>query len=836
MQYPITSATVEILPNGLTVILDPDATVPVVSAQAWVETGSIHEDRLLGAGLSHFLEHMVFKGTRDYGSEELAQTVQGAGGHWNAYTTFGRTVYYIDGPAKSLPEFLKCLTGLVYHPTLPEDEFEREKDVIRREIDMGLDDPDDRIMKMMLSTVFQQDPRRYPVIGHRHLFDAISYEDLISYHRQRYTTDRSFLAISGDFDSDKVRKQLEELTGDCHARGGVEPMVASDPAQLGPRFARDRFEIPVSRLSLCWRSPALNDPISPAFEILAAVLGRGRSSRFYQALREQQALAHEISAFQWSFHGMDGLFGVSAECQPERVEDLIKGIKDVVRSINTDQLVFDIEKACRQIASSQFRTLMTASGRATDLASNWHESRDLNFTRHYLQSLERVRPEQLEYAASQLNERGLNLTILDPVNTPIPKRSQTKRSKRADIECHTLGNGLKVALIADHRIPMVQFQLAARAGLPSESLTNQGINCLLAATLPKGTETRSGEQIARDLESLGASIGAAAGNNALLLHASGLSTDCVTVAKVMAEIAIAPSLDEMTLEREKASQLASLQESQQDPLQLVMQTLKHKAYQSVGYGLNAMGSKDSLKSLHRPKLLQHQRKHLVGKNLSLAVCGDFESEAMLEDLEKYFGIMHPGKSWKPPAHNFQPAQEITRRLPKKQAVLAIGYEGCDVSAEDRHALAFLQEYASDMAGPLFGRIREELGLAYQVGATQFMGYDTGLFSFYLATSPQLAELAREEMLKEIAKIADAGIPTDAFERVRATALSGLALQQQSLAATARVTALDLLFNHSADTHRQLDEVYSDLKPEEVAKTAQRIFAVEPVIVEVLPEC
>ncbi len=835
MEYPITAATVETLPNGLTVILDPDATVPVVSAQVWVETGSIHEDQHLGAGISHFLEHMVFKGTRDYSSEELAQAVQGAGGHWNAYTTFGRTVYYIDGPSKSLPEFLKCLTGLVYHPTLPQDEFEREKDVIRREIDMGLDDPDDRAMKMMLSTVFQQDPRRHPVIGHRHLFDAISYEDLVAYHRQRYTTDRSFLVISGDFDSDTVRGQLEELTADCHSGGGVEPLVTSDPAQLGPRFARDRFAIPASRVSLCWRSPALSHPMSPAYEILASVLGRGRSSRLYQALREKQSLALEISAYQWSFAGMDGIFGITAECRTEQVDELIAGVKDVLRSINTDHLVSDISKARRQIAASQFRSLMSASGRATDLASNWHEARDLNFTRHYLKSLDRVTPEQVVEAAAQLTGQGLNLTVLDPVDAPVPERSQAKSRQREAIQSHTLSNGLKVALIPDHRVPLVQFQVAARAGLTSETAETQGINRLLAATLPKGTEQQSGEEIARELESLGASIGAASGNNALLLHATGLAEDHSTVAKVLAEVAIAPRLDEVTLKREKASQLAALEESRQEPLHLGMQALKSHAYQSVGYGLEALGSESSLEALHRPALLDHHRRQVVGKNLSLVVAGDFEPEAMLEELEKRFAPLHPGKAWKPPGQTFQPDQEVTLRLPKKQAVLAIGFEGCGASDHNRHALAFLQEYASDMAGPLFGRIREELGLAYQVGATQFMGYDSGLFSFYLATSPESAEQAREEMLKEIAKIAEHGIPADAFERVRATALSGLAIQQQSLAATARVTALDLLFGHAADSHRQLDGIYSELQPTEVAKVAEEVLSKEPVIAMVLPE-
>lgn len=835
MDYPITAATVETLPNGLTVILDPDATAPVVSAQAWVETGSIHEDHLLGSGLSHFLEHMVFKGTRDYGGEALAQAVQGAGGHWNAYTTFGRTVYYIDGPSHSLPEFLKCLTGLVFHPTLPADEFEREKDVIRREIDMGLDDPDDHALRLMLTTIFQQDPRRHPVIGHRHLFDALSHEDLLDYHRRRYTTERSFLVISGDFDPDTVRSALTDLTQDCQSGGGNEPGLMADSPQLGPRFARDRFAIPASRLSLCWRAPALHHSLTPALEILAAVLGRGRSSRLYQELREKQSLALEISAYLWSFPGSDGLFGVSAECAPERREALISGIKEAIHSIDTDHLVSDIAKAQRQIASSQFRSLMSASGRATDLASNWHEARDLNFTRHHLQRIQQVGPDEVQQAASLLQESGLNLTILDPLDAPAPARGELRQASRKEILTHQLENGLQVAILPDHRVPLVHLQVAARAGLPSETPALQGINQLLASTLPKGTSSRSAAEIALELESLGAALTAATGNNALLLQSSGLAQDAPTLAEVMGEVLRQPLLDEVAIKREKASQRAALQESLQEPLHLGMRALKDKAYQSVGYGLHALGSESSLESLHRPQLLEHQRRHLQASNLSLVIAGDVDPETTLGWVESQFSAVPGGSRWDPPASRFAAGGETSCRLPKKQAVLAIGFEGCAVTDPQRHALAFLQEYASDMAGPLFGRIREELGLAYQVGASQFMGYDSGMFTIYVATSPEQVDQAREEVLLEIGKIAAGGIPAAAFERVRATALSGLAIQQQSLAALARMAALDLIFGQPANAHRKLTDHYQQLTPEAVAEVAAAAFSAPPVIATVLPE-
>lgn len=834
MEYPATTATVETLPNGLTLILDPDPTAPVVSAQIWVETGSIHEDALLGSGVSHFLEHMVFKGTRDYDADELADTVQAAGGHWNAYTSFDRTVYYIDGPAHSLPVFLKCLTGLVFFPVIPESEFEKEKDVIRREIDMGLDDPDNAATRLLLATAFQQDPRRHPVIGHRHRFDAVQYEDLTRYQRERYTPDRCFAVISGDFDPDEVRKSITALTAECQQGCGREPLVAIDPPQLGPRRARETFAIPASRISLAWKSPALDHPDAPAFDVLAAMLGRGRASRLHRVLREERGLALEISAYSWTGPGREGIFGISADAETDKRDALIDAIFMEVATIHTDRLDEDLAKAKRQIAASQFRSLTTASGRASDLASNWHEARDLDFTRRHVAAIQAVTVEDVRRVAGRLSDERLSLTILDPLDAPAPARVGKIRRNREEIAVHTLPNGLQIALIPDHRVPLVHLQAAVRAGLPSETPETNGLNQLLASTLPKGTATRSAREIAVTLESLGASIAASTGNNALLVQAGGLAPDIATIAAVFSEVLVAPSLPPDAIVREKASQLAALEEAMQDPLHAGFRALRHAAFNGVGYGLDTLGSPASLRALDRAALAAHHARHFNGSNITLAIAGDFDSAAVLDLLSDHLSGLPAGRPWPVPA-GATGGGEHTVRLPKKQAVLAIGFPGASVNGADRHALAMIQEYAADMAGPLFSRIREDLGLAYQVGATQFLGYDGGLFTYYLATSPEQAGLARHELLAEIRKIAAAGIPEEAFDRVRSTVLSGLAIQQQSPSNTARHVALDLLFGHPADEHRRLAATYQALTVGVVHETAARIFSAPPAIATVLPE-
>jgi len=835
MEYPVTAATVETLPNGLTLILDPDPAAPVVSAQIWVETGSMHEDTHLGAGISHFLEHMVFKGTRDFSAEELADTVQAAGGHWNAYTSFDRTVYFIDGPAASISVFLKCLSGLVFFPTLPEAEFEKEKDVIRREIDMGLDDPDNAANRLLFSTVFQLDPRRHPVIGHRHRFDAIRFEDLTRYHRERYTPDRCFAVISGDFDPDEVRKTLTDLTAGCLQGCGREPFIAIDSPQLGPRTARETFAIPASRVTLAWKSPALDHPDTPVFDVLAAMLGRGRASRLHRTLREETGLALEISAFSWNSPGREGLFAVSADVLPENRETLIDAIHIQISTLHTDRLEDDLNKAKRQIAAAQFRSLTSASGRASDLASNWHEARDLNFTRQHVAAIQAVTVEDIRRVAGTLFGQRLTLSILDPLDAPAPVSHGKTRRRQEEIQVHTLENGLQIALIPDHRVPLVQFQAAVRAGLPSETAKTNGLNQLLASTLPKGTATRSAAEIAVTLESLGASCGAGTGNNALLVQAGGLAPDIAVIAGVFSEILIAPALPEDAIVREKASQMASLEESLQDPLHVCFRTLRGAAFGGGGYGLDALGSPTSLAALGREDLVRHHARHFNAANTTLAVAGDFDPAEMLDLLSANLSAMPTGERWEMPASVTSCGVDLIEYLPKKQAVLAIGFPGVGVSSPERHALAMIQEYASDMAGPLFSRIREDLGLAYQVGATQFLGYDAGLFTFYLATALEHVELARRELLSEIAKIAAAGIPDEAFDRVRSTVLSGLAIQQQSPSNTARHVALDLLFGHPADEHRRLSGIYQALAANQVREPAARIFSVKPAIATVLPQ-
>src|SRR5450432_1818344 len=181
--FPPSSAQKWILPNGLTVIVQEDRSAPVASVQAWCETGSINEDEHLGAGLSHILEHMLFKGTKARAANSIAQAVQDVGGYINAYTSFDRTVYWIDVPKAGVNVALDILSDTMMNSTLPPGEYAKEQEVIRREFAMGLDDPDRMAGQLLFATAYQRHPYRLPVIGQLDIFNQLTRDQVMQYYR-----------------------------------------------------------------------------------------------------------------------------------------------------------------------------------------------------------------------------------------------------------------------------------------------------------------------------------------------------------------------------------------------------------------------------------------------------------------------------------------------------------------------------------------------------------------------------------------------------------------------------------------------------------------------------
>jgi zinc protease len=838
MDFPATTASLVTLNPEFDTILDPIANSPVISAQIWVETGSQHESALAGSGISHLLEHMVFKGTDRFTGETLSQEVQAAGGQWNAYTSFDRTVYYIDGPAKSLDLFLSALIEMVFRPTFPEDEYEKEKDVIRREIAMGLDDPDSVSSQLLFRTSYQRDNRRHPVIGHRDLFDAITYEEMKTYHAAKYRPHHSFLVLSGGFDSSEATTIVErELAKGLRPPASFPIVAPSEPRQMGMRRASRSFAVPNTHLSLTWQIPGLTHEDGPALDLLSVVLGGGRASPLYRIIREEKSLAHSIGSYSWMPADGPGIFSAYAEVEPENTTTVEEEILAQITALASSDLTRPIARAVRQIASQQFKSLTTASGRASDLASNWHSARDLDYTRTAIEKLSSVSEADLRRVImTYLTPENLSVTTLVPATAEKAAASKQRSAGPDKIIEHTLSNGLRVILQRDPTVPAVFSQTALLAGSLSESPATAGLNALLSSLLIKGTTQRDALTIAETLEDLGASIGGSAGNNSLMVSSYCLRDDLPTIIELLGEVISEPSFPSDAIERERAAMIAGLEELLEDPASRAFREMRSQLWNGQGYGVPSSGTVESLQSLDRLILAAQHSRYFVASNMVCAFFGDLDPEATIAALEKALSSLPVGTPASYDVAISPSTGEHSLKLDKEQAVLAIGYPGLAQDDPRRFALELIDAYCSDMAGPLFTRIREELGLAYYVSASQFLGVNTGLFAFYLGTAPDQLDIARRELQGEIDKIVTDGIPIDALERVKANTEAQEALRNQSPSSRARMAALDVLLGHPADHHLTQSARLSAVTPEEIHALAKELFAEgKATIVTVSPQ-
>ncbi len=832
MTFPTTTAYVDTIAPGLDTIFDSTPDSAVISAQIWVETGSMHESALAGSGISHLLEHMVFKGTDRFSGEALSQEVQAAGGQWNAYTSFDRTVYYIDGPAESLDLFLSALMEMVFRPSFPEEEFEKEKDVIRREIAMGLDDPDSVSSQLLFRTFYQHDHRRHPVIGHRHLFDALTYEQMKTYHHARYQVENCFLVLSGGFDQvdahNIIKRELEK---------GLRPprefpiTLPSEASQLGERRNSASFAVPTSQLSWSWPVPALDHPDAPALELLSTILGGGRSSSLYQTIREDKELALQIGAYTWIPPRGPGMFSVYAEADPSLEKELEHEISAQIHQLAGDDLTAPMARALRQISSAQFKTLASASGRASDLASNWHTTRHLDHTRDFLVTLKKVTEGDVRRVLQKyLLPEKLTATRLIPDKIEKTQNQQYTETAAGKISEHTLSNGIRVILQYDPKVPVVYGQAVLKAGSLTETKNTAGINSLLASLLLKGTKSRNALEISETLENLGANLRPGSGNNTFAVSSYCLRDDLAEVLSLMGDILSEPTFPSDAIERERATHIAQVKEIIEDPANSAFRTLRSRLWNEHGYGIPGSGTLESLDQISRMDLAAHHAKYFVGKNMVIALFGDLDPEKTLTTLEKTFAKI--------------PAQNVVHELPqiqsqagsysltleKEQAVLAIGYPGLSADDPRRYALELIDSWCSDMAGPLFTRIREELGLAYYVSSTTFLGLNTGLAAFYLGTAPEQLELAQRELQGQIDQLRDTEIPEEILNRVKANAKAREALRNQNPGTRARMASLDVLLGQEADQHLKLSQRLDQITPQEVHQLAQELFQPEKAMI------
>jgi len=353
------------LSNGLRVFLKPDPTWPLVSIQAWVRVGSVDE-KPAEAGISHILEHMVFKGTAHHRAVEISHWVESLGGVLNAETTKEYTHYYIDVPSAGAPKAVHLLAELLNRASLDPADWERECPVILEEIKRRNDDPDAVLWDQLNEALFENPAWRRSVIGTPSTVASVSSETLRGFYGKYYTASQCLLVVTGAFPLQTMRRWIRQEFGRMPAGDPPRPRVFE--LDSGAR-RHIRLQKPVrqSYAAFGFSTPPANHPDQEALDLVAAILGEGRGARLVHQLQEEKKLVWSISATNMTHDG-PGIFAIFAECDPGKRAAFEAELKKLLRVLRrSPPTEWEITRAKNVIQTAWLQGLESTHNQASTI-------------------------------------------------------------------------------------------------------------------------------------------------------------------------------------------------------------------------------------------------------------------------------------------------------------------------------------------------------------------------------------------------------------------------------------------------------------------------------------
>ena len=815
--------------NGLTLIVCERRDTPVVAVHVGVETGSALEAEYVGTGISHLVEHMVFKGTEEYSAREVNERVAAMGGLWNAYTGALGTVFHIHGRSEYWREFLHILLQLTLRPTFPISEWESEREVIRREMEMYDDDPDDVAYRALIRALYKVHPRRWPVIGERARFDTLTREDMLRYHSQRYVPSNMFVCVVGDVEAKRVQEELEkECTGSdvSPQRPAMQP--EEEPRQWGPRVERCKFPRSTSFLALAWRTPCRNHPDMPALSLLCSVLGHGRSAWLYRVFHDERGEVHDIDA-QMIYHGEgESALVIEADVDSERRDGLRDAVLDYIDKLPQEDFDIALQREKKRACVQKLRRFTTVGRTAEALCASWLSAHNTVLDDEWLEALLRVEPRDLQRVSRlYLNRERITEVSVDPAESAAAESPQSSASRsETDLFLHTTPHGMRCALRVNRGLELIYATLAVGAGTRAEEGTTAGASMLLAELLLKGTTTRSAEQIAAEAENVGASLEASSGENSILISLRCLPQDASRLLGLLADVALHPILDDRSLRTAREDQLADIKQAAFWPDRLALRRLRELCYGAGGYGHTPEGLETSVRRLQRRDLLALHRRVFCAQNATLSLVGDFDVDQMRALFDELFNDMPAGEPLQHPPTPMQRSGEETVHTSgeTQQAVVALALPSLPAGHADMPLQLLLESWCTDMSGPLYAELREKQGLVYSVEVECIQGVDRGCLILMPETSPEKLPAARQALENTLQNMARQGMSHEEMERARATVLSAYLLAAQSPEKVDTTTALDMLLGQGPEEAQRTVKVLSEVTYERVQAFVKKMLA------------
>lgn len=835
------------LDNRLIIVAQRFDAAPVVSVQTWIKTGSIYEQEHVGAGLSHFLEHLLSGGSTSNRPEAQSNAMLGQmGAATNAATSLDTVRYYINTTSQNTGEALALMTDWMRNNIVAQAEFEREQQVIQREFSMGAGDPGRIFWKLTQQARYVAHPARHPTIGYLDEFLSVTRDEIEDFYHRMYVPNNMLVVVVGDIDPQAVVKQAGQLWGD--AKLGKLPKLSFpiEPTLDKPTEAQGIADVRRPRVRLMFPGVKLQSEHDYALDLLAVTMGQGEASRLVQRIRNQQQLVNDISSYNMSFSWGEGGFGIDAELAIDADADdaaisaavakLRTAVLEQIEQVRTTPIdQAELDRARRVTMSYIVQANQTAEGIASRLASDLIHTGNPDYRTHYADAIAKLTPADLQAAARAILRSDRLITVVlkpqpdgyeptpikreqsaeldlpaEPIDLDnaglieqIRKHTADDQSQLADVGIEPavrveLDNGLTVLLQRSTFVPAVAMQYYTKGGLLRETIDTAGTTNAMAAMLTRGTSKYSADELAGLIESLGASLRANCGNNTTYVTASALRDDFATMFDLMAHVMTEPTFPEDQWQLLQPRLLAAIDRQGDRWSGELRQEFRKVYYGDHPWSQTTLGSRGVVSKLTTEDLKGAHGTAFDPASSVLAITGDFDIEHAKSLIEASFGKWRGagGAAFEPPMTTHPGAMLVQVPTAKPVTAVQIAYgPGIDRASPDYAGMQVLSRVIGDFpAGYLQQALRGEgPGLVYASWAGAVTGIVPGYFSVVFNTLPDSAPEALSRSLAVIDRVKNEPIDDTTLARAKAKVLTTEFFSRQSNADRAANAALDMLY-------------------------------------------
>lgn len=805
------------LKNGLTYIFEERRNTGVVAIQVWVNVGSKDEDDRV-AGITHFIEHLIFKGTEKLKGNAFASRIEAMGGSVNAFTSFDNTVYHIVIPSRVFREGFDLLMESVRNPAFPVEEIAKERKVILEEIKMGEDDPQRKLFKELFSLSYHGEAYGKPVIGFSETVEKISRQDIVDYFRSHYVPSNQTVVITGDFDITLGHTLMTE-----HFSG--DPSVAPPPERHvpkgGPKGEKEKVlerDLREKYIALAYPIPRRTSPDVPALDILGVILGDGESSRLQETLKNRKGVVNGIATYVFT-PKEEGLFVVYANHSDSARDLVLQEIDREIDRVQKDGIKdWELTKAKNMLRASYVYDAETAQGRARQIGDSRTMTGDPHFTEKYLRDVDGVTADDIRKAAvTYLRSDDRRTVVMGPgkaVKNPYRK---------------TLGNGLTCLVNRNTSSPTFSFRIGFIGGLKAEEPGRNGEFSLLARMLLKGTKKKSSSEIARQIDLLAGTLVPYNGRNLFGLSGRFLSKDAKEVLKLLGELLMETSMTERELARVKREVLSEIRQRDDDPVSLTFLRFNEAIFDGHPYSRDPLGSEKDVQALSVKDLEGLYRRYVTPHGAVLAFSGDIDEKEIFSYFEELFSGWKGRESTLAGLQVKRAGKEVAVEKDIQQTHMVFGFVGPGLTDGDRYAAEVLDAVLSGMGGRMHRALREENPYAYAVTFFNQMAYETGAMGIYIGTSEAFARDVIRIAREEIERISREGISEKELQDGKHYLIGNHYIRMQSNGAIASSMCFDTLYGLKPDLFKTWPGMIEKVTKEDVDRVARKYLTLDSMV-------